>query len=209
MSTGSVLLVGFAAALVGCVDAAGKFGEYEDRVGTVDASTVDRPPSMIYDITGRFLLVVDPAFVPASDPTTFVQFLTTYTLTERPDGAVTVDASMQPLRVYQDGDRTEVGAPLTATSLSVSSEGAFSGVFAGRLPGPANPLTGAEQPIDSTIVAVMQSTDVVCGNVTGTVAGLDLAGSTFAAIRITDPGPMPALPALADLTFACPTPAGP
>ncbi|MGH2668738.1 MAG: hypothetical protein ACRDH5_06415, partial [bacterium] len=83
-------------ALVGCVDAAGRFGEFDERVGTmVDANPADRPPSMIHDINGKFLLAADPIIVPGSDPSTFVQFLTTFALHANATSD-SLDANMQP-----------------------------------------------------------------------------------------------------------------
>lgn len=174
------------AAVTGCVDASGKFGEFDDRVGTVDASTADRPPSMVYDINGPSLAAVDPAFIPGSDPSTFVQFLATWTLREQPDGTVMVDGSLQPLSVT---DRTPVGDALVASGMPVNTDGTFTGTFGGQIPGEANPVSGTRQPINSIINAQIRSEDLVCGTVNGTVAGIDLAGSTFAALRVTDTTP--------------------
>ena len=189
MSTGTWAALVMSIGLIGCVDARSKFDEYDDRVGSVDASTTDAPPSMVYDINGRFLLAVDPAFIPGSDPTTFVQFIATWTLTEQ-NGSTTVDGRLQPLRVVQSNpDRMPVGAPLVSNGMAVDANGSFSGSFSGMLPGEANPVSGSMQPIASTLDAQIRSVDLVCGTVRGTVAGIDLAGSTFAAIRLTDETP--------------------
>lgn len=202
MSTLSRMMLGVvaAAAASGCVDAKGKFQEFDDRVGTTDASTIDRPPSQIYNINGTFLMAVEAAFAQGD----YVQYIATYTMTEQPDGTALVDASLQHLRVHQANPDRHIAecppgsgtacTPLTATGMVVSSDGTFSGRFAAGigvpgLPAEANPLSGTNQPIDAVLLSGMVSADLVCGDVTGEVAGLPLAGSTFAAIRITDTTP--------------------
>jgi hypothetical protein len=196
MSTWSWMMVGVAAAAAagGCVDAKGKFLEFDDRVGTTDASTIDRPPSQIYNINGTFLMSVEATF--AQGKGNYVQFLATYTFTEQVNGTALVDASLQPLRVWTANPDREIAncpagsntacPPLVALQMAVDSNGTFSGRFNGTLPAEGNPLSGTAQPLDATMASGMISDDFVCGTATGEVAGLPLAGSTFAAIRVTD-----------------------
>jgi hypothetical protein len=189
------MMVGFAAAAGGCVDAKSKFLEFDDRVGTIDANTIDRPPSQIYDISGTFLGAVDPSFDASNDPSTFVQFLITYsTLDAQPDGTALVDASLQPLRVWQANPDREIAKcpvgsttpcpPLIDLDIAVSSNGIFEGRFTGKLPAEGNPVSGSELPLNAVISAQMISADFVCGSASGDVNDVNLDGSTFAAIRV-------------------------
>ncbi len=64
----------------------------------------------------------------------------------------------------------------------------------------ANPITGTDIGVDLTLHGVTRSPDRLCGGVTGTLtpeasSALDLAGSTWAAIRIPPGTVGTALPA--------------
>lgn len=185
MSAAAALMCG----AVGCVDPGKSFDDYSDRVGTTDASTVDRPPSSIFNITGNFLVAVHAGFESSNDPAYYVQLLTAWTLNE--DGAnAMLDGSYTPLCTNAScTTMRETIPPALTHSSAVRSDGTFEHTIVGTLPGGANPLSGSAQPMDAVLHAVILSENTVCGTVSGTVAGLDLAGSTFAAIRVTDTTP--------------------
>ncbi len=182
--------------VLGCVDARKSFDEFADRAGFTDASTIDRPPSTISDISGTFLYAVRGGFETSNDPAYYVQFLATFTLTETATGA-TLDSSLVPLCTAAGAcpnGRVELPPPFVTTGMAVATDGTFAGGVVGTLPAAANPLSGTAQALDGAVAGIILSADVVCGDVTGTVAGINLAGSTFAAIRVTDtsPGALPA-----------------
>ncbi len=187
LSTGlsvAVLLGGLGA----CVDAGKSFDDFSDRVGTTDANTIDRPPSSIHNITGSFLVVVHAGFETSNDPAYYVQLLVNWTLND--GDSPTVDGSFVPLCTNSACTTAREQIPPALTnSAPVMSDGSFNQHLLGQLPGGANPLSGSPQPMDGTLQGVILDDNTVCGSVIGTVAGLDLAGSTFGAIRVTDTAP--------------------
>jgi hypothetical protein len=191
MSTGlstAALIVG----LVGCVDPGKAFDDFNDRAGTTDASTIDAPPSSLHNITGTFLVSVHAGFESSNDPTFYMQMLVDWTLTEATSSLV---GTYTPLCTHSTCVTPRVMLPPAIQNTStVSANGEFEQTIAGQLPGGANPISGTEQPFTGVLHAGIINADTVCGSVTGTVAGLDLTGSTFAAIRVTDTTPA-ALPA--------------
>lgn len=168
-----------------CVDAGKSFDDFGDRVGTTDANTVDRPPSSIFNITGSFLVSVHAGFETANDPAYYMQMLVNWTLID--GDTATLDGSYIPLCTFQScAPMREMIPPAITNVAPVATDGTFSQPIVGTLPSGANPLSGSQQPMNGLLNATILDADTVCGSVTGTVAGLDLAGSTFAAIRVTD-----------------------
>ncbi len=183
----AALLVGLGG-LVACVDAGKSFDDFSDRVGTTDANTVDRPPSSVQNVTGTFLVAVHAGFETSNDPAYYMQMIVNWTLTD--GDQVTLDGTYTPLCVNSSCTEMRTPIPPAWTNVApVAADGTFSQRLQGTLPGGANPLSGTQQPMDGTLQGAIISADAVCGSVTGTVAGLDLAGSTFGAIRITDTTP--------------------
>lgn len=186
MSTGlstAALIIG----LVGCVDPGKAFDDFADRAGTVDASTVDAPPSSLHNITGTFLVSVHPGFESTNDPTFYMQMLVDWTFTE---ATSTLAGTYTPLCTHATCVTPRVMLPPAIQNTStVSPNGEFEQTIAGQLPGGANPISGTEQPFSGVLHGGIISDNVVCGSVTGSVAGIDLTGSTFAAIRVTDTTP--------------------
>jgi hypothetical protein len=84
--------------------------------------------------------------------------------------------------------RAMIPPPIQNVS-TVAADGSFQQTVAGTLPGGANPLSGSEQPMTGVLEGVILNADTACGSVSGMVAGIDLAGSTFGAIRVTDTTP--------------------
>jgi hypothetical protein len=162
----AALLVGLGG-LVACVDAGKSFDDFTDRVGTTDANTVDRPPSSIHNVTGTFLLSVHAGFETSNDPAYYVQLCVS--------SACTVMRDPIP--------------PALTNVAPVMADGTFSQALVGALPGGANPFSGTMQAMNGALQGVILDENTVCGTVIGTVAGLDLAGSTFGAIRVTDTTP--------------------
>lgn len=180
----AALLVGLGA----CVDAGKSFDDFEDRVGTTDANTTDRPPSAIYNITGTFLVSVHAGFETSNDPAYYVQLLVNWTLTD--GDSPTLDGSFTPLCVNSACTLMREQIPPAMTNVApVDSDGTFLQRIQGTLPGGANPLSGSPQPMDGTLDGSILDENTACGTVSGMVAGIDLAGSTFGAIRVTDTTP--------------------
>ncbi len=175
--------------LGGCVDPTGKFEAFGQRAGTPDPSLIDGPVGMLYDISGTFLFASDTSIAPGSDPAQHVQFLMTYALT-RTGSTATLTTSLQPLRVNPGGVyREPIGAPLVDSNIVVSADGTFGARLLGIIPNHANPVSFNSVQLDGIALSTILSADLVCGPFSGTVAGLDLAGSTFGAIRVTDTTP--------------------
>ncbi len=184
-----------------CVDAKSRFDEYDERVPHIDASTIDAPVvDMIPDIDGDWLLAVNPSVAPGS----FVQLRVTWNVTS--NGATgTLDGSYQPLKTYiitppnDAPGRVPVGAPLVTNGVAVDNTASFTANLVGILPGDANPVSGTEYPDTAiTLMGTIRSMDTVCGTVSGMVGPLNVAGSTFGAVRITGatlPAPEGACPA--------------
>lgn len=187
LSTGlsaAALLVGLGA----CVDAGKSFDDFEDRVGTTDANTTDRPPSAIHNITGTFLVSVHAGFETSNDPAYYVQLLVNWTLTD--GDSPTLDGSFTPLCVNSACTLMREQIPPAMTHVApVAADGTFLQRIQGTLPGGANPLSGSPQPMDGTLDGSILDENTACGTVSGMVAGIDLAGSTFGAIRVTDTTP--------------------
>ncbi len=183
--------------LVACVDAGKSFNDFGDRVGTTDANTVDRPPSSIHNITGSFLLSVHAGFETSNDPAYYVQLLANWTLVD--GDTVTLDGSFVPLCVNTACTEMRAQIPPALTNVApVAVDGTFAQALSGTLPGGANPLSGTQQPLMGTLQGIILDENTACGTVTGTVAGIDLTGSTFGAIRVTDTAPASLPPPVAN-----------
>lgn len=184
------MAAGLGAGAAGCIDARGNFDQFADRVGFVDASTADRPPSQIFDVTGTFLLITHAGFETSNSPDYYIQFISRQTLTMDGDTA-TLTADITPLCTFQTcTERNELPPAMNDTTpTTVNTDGTFAFIFGGQMPGGANPFSGTMQPLDAHASGTIFSADFMCGDVSGSAAGLDLAGSSFAAYRITDTTP--------------------
>jgi hypothetical protein len=186
---------------VGCVDAKGSFDQFSDRVGFVDASTIDGMSGGIHDVSGTFLYVTRAGFESSNNPDFYIEFILRATLTINGDTA-TYMGNLTPLCKFQTcTERYEIPPPLPASTATVAADGTFTSTFGGTMPGGSNPFSGTDQPLNAVAAGTILSPDFFCGTVSGSAAGLDLAGSTFAAYRITDttPANLPRMPA------ACPS----
>lgn len=196
----SLVAVGLVGGLVGCIDPRGAFNDFSDRTGVTDASTIDGPGGSIFPITGTFLLAVHAGFETSNDPAFYIQFVTTFELTATGDTAL-LDGSYVPLCTHATcSERTMLPPALVDNDRAVAADGTFAQPVVGMIPGGANPISGTPAALDGLLNGTIISADLICGSVSGEAADLDLAGSTFAAIRVTDTTPA-ALPAP---TAACP-----
>jgi len=131
---------------------------------------------------------VRAGFETTGDPGSYIQAIMTWTLVQDGDTG-TLSGSFLGVCVAQGGcpqGRTMVPPPIASPVRPVAADGSFMLPIVGQLPGAANPFSGTPQPLDGVLVGTIESADLACGTVTGTAAGLPLAGSTWAAIRITD-----------------------
>ncbi|HET6584508.1 MAG TPA: hypothetical protein VFG69_13695 [Nannocystaceae bacterium] len=143
------------------------------------------------DVNGFFLF----ALAATINPPTPLQFYTEVTFEPLADGTGgTMQLSMQPLALDQGQvttPRTPIGDKLEIADVMVDGSGAFMVVATEDLmvPGAANPITGGDIVVqDLVLTGSIQNEDIMCGSVTGLVTApimLDLAGSTFAAERVT------------------------
>lgn len=197
LSTRRAHAVVFAVSLVpvaACVDAKGRFDEYDQRLPHIDASNIDSPMvETIPDIDGTWLLAVDPAVAMGA----YVQLKVDWNITVNGSTGM-LDGSYQPLRTWgitppvDAPGRTPVGAAITANGVAVDNTASFAAHLVGTLPGDANPVSGTEYPVDIILHGTIRSMDVVCGTVTGSVGPLSADGSTFGAVR--NPGASPGTP---------------
>jgi hypothetical protein len=168
-------------AFTGCTDPQGRFDEFGTRI--VDASNIQIDAEVIEelpDITGRFLLGISPVVMPDR----IMQFIADVEMTDNGDGTAVLDITFTPLTV---ADRTPIGDPLSSLDVAVANTGEFTAPVEGIVPGPANPISGSEIELDGALEAVIKSTDLFCGDVTGRVSRptiIDLDGSTGAGIRV-------------------------
>jgi hypothetical protein len=167
-------------AMIGCVDARGAYGEYEDRVVDANDTVVDGEiVSVLPDVTGEWLISVRPNL----PEDRIIQFRAQLDLTPVTENTGKIDISAQPLSV---ADRTAVGDAFVANDIAVASDASFDAPFAGTLPGAANPVSGSNAEVDSVLVAQIKTENFLCGVLTGQAGPLPLEGTTWAAIRVTD-----------------------
>jgi hypothetical protein len=180
----------FAFLAVGCPNPRGEFDKFSDRQSALDLSVQepDLPKGMLSDISGKFLLSVGTTI----DMNKPLQFIADNRLTLNTDGTGTLDLDLQPLSAM---DRMPVGNKITRTGIAVAADGSFE-IVAGTvmIPGAANPITGGEIVADLTLVGSIRSVDSYCGTIKGKVLMpimLDLAGSTWSAVRVPASGVLP------------------
>lgn len=191
----SLLLLGFPLSLTGCPDSEAKFNEFLDNTKD-DRDFMPPPPPDVEttaDISGDFLLAISTVIAPDLP----MQFIATNTLMDDGAGGKVLKSCLQPLQLMQGTvtmPRVPIGDPLCYENIPVV-DGKFT-IDAGvvMVTGMANPVTGGD--IEATLVMAgsIISADFYCGDLTGAVMSplmADLAGSTFAATRLTDPMMLP------------------
>jgi hypothetical protein len=165
--------------VVGCVDARGAYDDFSGRLvdggsGDVDGEVVSELP----DVDGEWYLAVRPNL----PEDRIIQFRATLDLTAVTSNTGLIAINAQPLSV---ADQPPVGEAFVATDAEVASDASFDAPFVGVLPGAANPISGSDAAVDANMLAQIRSADFVCGELTGQAGPLPLAGTTFAAVRIT------------------------
>ena len=156
-----------------------------------DSTTHDCGP----DNSGVYLLALETA--PAPD--TPLQFVLTLDVLYGGDCTIaTANATLQSLSLTvgsQTDPREWVGEPLIFESVEFDAMGNFVlDMGEVMITGAANPITGSD--ISATLVldGHVVHVDALCGTVSGMLTSpleFDLAGSTFAAIRLADDGTNP------------------
>lgn len=166
-----------------CVDPKKRFDEFGGRV--VDASPrADAPPQQIQDITGQFLLAIDPKPI---NPGKYVRYIADATLQEE-NGDFTVNIELRPidfetLQLVPDvAPNTWTGVAIDATTATFTLP-----LVDAVIPGRANAIIpGLDVSVNGELSGATRSADFWCGGVAGqTNLGTQLDGSTFGAQRIT------------------------
>ena len=143
-------------------------------------------------LSGDFLLAVSTT-VDRSKP---FQFVASNVVSEV-DGQVVLSTCLQPLSLAQGKvttPREPVGAPLCFAGVPLVG-GAFTldlGIV--MIAGAANPITGADIVVSMVMDGMITGDDSYCGTVSGNVMQPPIGqidGSTFAAVRLTQPGVLP------------------
>jgi hypothetical protein len=123
---------------------------------------------------GDFLMTILPAGLP--EPT-YVHYRVSYSRFEGDLYWYAIALSVE--------DLDEVGFAITGSS-PVDGAGAFSAAFDGMLPAAANPVTNTDLALDAVKHGTIVAPDFLCGTFTGSAGGLNLAGTTWAAVPIVD-----------------------
>lgn len=165
--------------LVGCVDARADYDDFGGRLvdagsGDVDGEVVSELPA----VDGEWFLAVRPNL----PEDRIIRFRATIDITAVTANTGLIDVTAQPLSV---ADATAVGEAFVALEQEVQSDASFDAPFVGTLPGAANPVSGTNADIDAVLVAQLRNDDFMCGELTGMAGPLPLAGTTWAAVRIT------------------------
>lgn len=209
---GGALLFAMLAIATGCpaADAPGKYDKFleETEEEREDAANVKMDlGGSLADINGTFLLALAAVIAPEFP----LQFYATVTFT--PDGVGgSVALELQPLSLDPQTTTTPrqpVGDSLMVGPAMVNAAGTFDLPITEpvMVTGMANPITGSDIVATLNLAATIQSEDLFCGTVTGAVTSpleLDLAGSTFAAVRVPSVDMLPVDP----ITVACPAGGG-
>ncbi|AUX26178.1 uncharacterized protein SOCEGT47_067390 [Sorangium cellulosum] len=190
-----------AALLVGCADPVGRYEDFIARdtaaregqgAGEGGGAGGDAPCALpeAGAADGDFLFSLS-AYLSPRTPIVFLAKLAT----EARDGGLGFSLRFQPLEAADR--RTPTGTPVDVGPYEAGADGAFTAALPTiTVPGNANPISGSDLEATITLTgSLCAPADFVCGDVTGTVARplrLDLADSTFAMDRITDPTSYPA-----------------
>lgn len=143
-------------------------------------------------ITGDFLLAVSTT-VDRSKP---FQFIARNVVSEV-DGQLVMSTCLQPLSLAQGKvttPREPVGDPLCFADVPLGGGTFMLDLGVVMIAGATNPITGSDIVASLVLSGTIQGEDAYCGTVSGMVVdppvGL-IDGSTFAAVRLTDPGVLP------------------
>lgn len=169
------------AGMVGaCVDARDTFEDYGNRV--VDAAPeveIDGGiVSTLPNIDGEFYFVARPDL---SEKRLF-HLRITLDMTPVTENTAVVDYTAYFLNWMT---LEPVGEPVTDEMLAVAEDATFDLPLDGTVPAAANSVSGSNARMDGVLAAQIVSADFLCGTATGTAGGLNLAGTVWAAQRIT------------------------
>ncbi len=207
-------LIGLPLFALGCPDPEARFDEFVDATkdqrmdageestdtGESDSgesdSTDTGEPETLPDMSGIYLLALETALGPDLP----LQFIVTFNMEVAPDGqSGTGDFQFQPLSLIQGSQlepRECLDEMLTFNDIPIDAEGNFEidmGVV--EVTGMANPVTGSDISASLVVAGRILYEGAYCGEITGMLMSpleYDLAGSTFAAIRLADDGCNPA-----------------
>jgi hypothetical protein len=182
----------FVAALLlgGCVDPEGRYEGFIERtaqIRTRDSGMVE--PTDRFDWSGRYLLALSTTLSPDAPLLFAVDAAVSSDLTS-------IELELQPLTHDDDDEpRMAIGDSFSLRDVAYDEDGSFSADLGDvSVPGRANPITGSDivanvQLSARTRMAAGELPDVFCGEVAGMVVepiALDLAGSSFGAVRTED-----------------------
>ncbi len=218
---GTVLAVGAALALACGPDPGGKYDEFnkdvtltagasetggeattEAATGSTDDTGTGEPTTggpVLFDISGDFLLAVSTT-VDRSKP---LQFIATNTVVET-DGKQTLATCLQPLSLTAGKvlvPREPIGEPLCFMDLAIAGNKFTIDAGEVMVTGMANPITGSDITATLIMTGTIAGDDAYCGEVDGEVINPaigSIAGSSFAAVRLTDTADLPT-----DVTIDC------
>lgn len=165
---------------VGCVNARDEYVDYGNRIVDADTTVIDGMiVSTIPDVTGDFFFAATPDL--PEEKVFKLRVALVYTPVTENTG--TINFSGQPLDFETD---EPVGDFLfTATDEPVGSDASFAIPLEGLLPGRSNPVSATPANVTAVVHGSIITGNFLCGTLTGTAGGLDLAGSTWGSVRIT------------------------
>jgi len=207
-------LAGLALSLTACPNPEARFDEFLDRTEDERMSAEETGgdgdgdptgdgdgdgPATLPDMTGTFLFALETSLGPDLP----LQFVTTIDMMVNEDGSGgTADLSFQPLSLDQGETlmpREFVGEPLVYEGVEFDADGNYEldmGLV--MVTGAANPVTGSDIEATLLVMGGISHVNALCGEITGMLMSpleFDLAGSSWAAIRLMDDGSDPgALP---------------
>jgi hypothetical protein len=176
--------------------------EGTDTGGTATGSTGDDSTGssstggfVLPDFSGEFLLIASSV----AEPDLPLQYIATIDVILDDDGGGTMDVELQALTLDVGSTTTprlSFGDPVDYLGVEVAADGSFSFVVGAiSIPGPTNPINGIDVEFDNVVLqGQVLDEDASCGAIEGDVTSpvqSDLAGSTFAAVRVADTADLP------------------
>ncbi|MCA9674220.1 MAG: hypothetical protein H6708_09510 [Kofleriaceae bacterium] len=168
-----------AAADAGCVDPRGDYDAFGDRLVDAGATVVDGPiQSTLPDVTGDWYMGVRPDL--PEDRIMQLRVTFTFTPVTTNTGTLAFDGYALDLTTL-----APIGDAFVDTGAAIGSDGRGDLDLVGMLPAAANPVSGSNAAVNAVLHAELRAEDFVCGTVSGQAGALPLAGTTWAAARIT------------------------
>jgi hypothetical protein len=171
------IAIAVCSAAAGCVNARDEYNDFSDRLIDASGTGIDAPiVTSLPDVNGMWLVKAKPPV----EGEYYFYFTTSIAFT--PTSANTGHVEWQP-QPHDFETFENVGELLDAQEGDVDATGTVRLGMTGVLPGRANSLTQATVNLNGTITAHLQTTDFICGEITGVAGTFPLQGSTFAASR--------------------------